>query len=119
MPGRLLSSLMLLASCAAVACSGTGNPGPQCANESSATPFGDAGVLPLRALPTGHPCGTGAVCSATIDDCASDWPAGVDAPATSNETPFQCTCPGGVWQCAATSTTVGSCAITDAGPQGD
>jgi hypothetical protein len=110
---------LAVASGAAAACSSNGNLGPPCANESSATPFGDAGVLPLRALPAGHPCATNAVCTATIDDCPSDWPAGADAPSTSNETPFQCTCPGGVWQCAATSTTVGSCSITDGGPPGD
>ncbi len=118
-PRFALIVTILTSSAAPVACSSSADQVPPCANESSATPFGDAGVLPLRSLPTGYPCGAGAVCSATIDDCPNDWPAAVDAPATSNETPFQCTCPGGVWQCAATSTTAGSCSVVDGGSNGE
>jgi len=89
---------------------------PPCANESSAVPFSDAGILPLRALPTGFPCATGEACSATIDDCSNDWLPDASVPLTSNATPFQCTCPDGVWQCEATTATVPSCSVSDAGP---
>ena len=115
--GAFLVSLVLLASALFVACSSsTDTEGPQCANDSSAVPFGDAGVLPLRSLPTGTPCASSAVCGATIDDCPNDWPVGASAPLTSNATPYQCTCPGGVWSCVATTTTAPSCSIVgDAG----
>ncbi len=101
-----------------VGCSSSATPqGPDCANGSSVTPFGDAGVLPLRALPTGRPCASGALCGATIDDCANDWPDGAAVPLTSNATPFQCTCPDGVWSCVAATTAAPVCAIlSDAGP---
>jgi hypothetical protein len=114
---RLASTFLGLSLLAA--CSSSATPdGPQCANESKAVPFSDAGILPLRALPTGVPCASGAVCSATIDDCPSDWPAGASAPQTSNATPFQCTCPNGVWACIATTTSAGSCAVTSGGDAG-
>jgi hypothetical protein len=120
--GAHLGVLLGASACGAwaliAACSSSANPdGPQCANESTAVPFSDAGILPLRALPTGRPCAESAVCGATIDDCANDWPVGAAAPLTSNATPYQCTCPSGVWSCVATTSTAPSCSIaSDAGP---
>ena len=95
-----LDAGLLLSALAAAGCSTTGSQEPSCTNESAATPYGDAAVLPLRSLPSGFPCAPGAVCYATIDDCA-DWPDAASTPASPsvNATPFACECPDGVWIC--------------------
>jgi hypothetical protein len=83
---------------AASGCS-TADAEPACTNESSAVPYTDAGILPLRALPSGFPCATGAVCYATIDDCTDDWPDAASVPSSPHASPFVCDCPDGVWTC--------------------
>jgi hypothetical protein len=107
---------VMVAALAASGCS-TESAGPACTNESSAVPYTDAGILPLRALPSGFPCATGAVCYATIDDCTDDWPDAASAPASPSATPFVCDCPDGVWACSDQSPTPPVCvgAPVDAG----
>ncbi len=68
---RAVGRAALFASALATAgCSTSAPQGPACTNESTAAPYGDAGILPVRSLPAGYPCATGAVCYATIDDCS-------------------------------------------------
>ncbi|MGO8995949.1 MAG: hypothetical protein ACLQVI_21760 [Polyangiaceae bacterium] len=117
---RAVGRAALFASALATAgCSTSAPQGPACTNESTAAPYGDAGILPVRSLPAGYPCATGAVCYATIDDC-SDWPDASAAPASPsvNASPFECDCPDGVWTCASEAQTAPVC-VAPASPPSD
>lgn len=108
---RLPPLIALLSSLPVSACAPTATATPACTNESSTHAYGDAGVVPPRALPNGYPCATGAVCYATVDNCPNDWPDAAAAPlSTSVATPFECACIGGVWSCEAETQTAPSCA---------
>jgi hypothetical protein len=115
----------VLAGALASGCSSAGSDGPACTNESTSMPYGDAGILPLRSLPTGYPCAPDDLCYATIDDC-SDWPDTALTPSSPsvNATPFLCDCPTGVWSCVDQDPTPPACVApagsgNDAGGAGD
>jgi hypothetical protein len=107
----------LLVGALAGGCSTSGSDGPPCTNESTSMPYGDAGILPPRSLPTGYPCAPDDVCYATIDECP-DWPDTALAPSSPsvNATLFVCDCPDGVWACTNQDVTPPVCGPSGTGP---